>query len=457
PCLEAMTLGMNFLLNTYIRIKDKEENVIQLWVDLLYSFMQENRESSSWAVGYFMLEEGSSHLAPLLLECPDKMVRQQFSTLLSNVLLCECQHAGGITSVKPVVHQLLTLLGSDVLAAVKTSHQYFMLLKTYCDQGRDQCQQVLDLGGFTSLINFLLGPPDLEKRRWSPIQAQDFGPLHATCAALITQCNMRPHQTTESMSPDDGCNESSKLVMPVGMAQVLYGGDRSRWLREVIAAYKEVTGPIPTLTQALTEVATENSAFTNALLTTLMQQYSSAASNLLKELSQLIQDVLTISDSLQHNRISAALEGVQGTDGAQIVGLLDLIGANKNNDSRRAYQCIKLVVALSAKVPIARDILTSTQSRWQWAVDWLRGRMDDNSATFATVGNTSNDESNTKNFQRTTSAQLTLEEATALLSEIESTEMEIDCDPVEFYLGDIKESNSERENSPSQENDGEIT
>ncbi|CAL4149746.1 unnamed protein product, partial [Meganyctiphanes norvegica] len=78
PCLEAMTLGMNFLLNTYIRIKDKEENVIQLWVDLLYSFMQENRESSSWAVGYFMLEEGSSHLAPLLLECPDKMVRQQF-------------------------------------------------------------------------------------------------------------------------------------------------------------------------------------------------------------------------------------------------------------------------------------------------------------------------------------------------------------------------------------------
>lgn len=47
--------------------------------------------------------------------------------------------------------------------------------------------------------------------------------------------------------------------------------------------------------------------------------------------------------------------------------------------------------------------------------------------------------------------QLTLEEATALLSELESTEMEIDCDPVE--LGEIKESASERETSPSEDLD----
>lgn len=48
--------------------------------------------------------------------------------------------------------------------------------------------------------------------------------------------------------------------------------------------------------------------------------------------------------------------------------------------------------------------------------------------------------------------QLTLEEATALLSEMESSEMEIDCELSE--LGDIKESVSEHENSPSQDLDG---
>lgn len=55
------------------------------------------------------------------------------------------------------------------------------------------------------------------------------------------------------------------------------------------------------------------------------------------------------------------------------------------------------------------------------------------------------------NLIRLSSLQLTLEEATALLSELESTEMEIDCDPVE--LGEIKESASERETSPSEDLD----
>lgn len=45
--------------------------------------------------------------------------------------------------------------------------------------------------------------------------------------------------------------------------------------------------------------------------------------------------------------------------------------------------------------------------------------------------------------------QLTLEEATALLSEMEASEMEIDSDPPD--LGDIKESVSEHEASPSQD------
>lgn len=83
-----------------------------------------------------------------------------------------------------------------------------------------------------------------------------------------------------------------------------------------------------------------------------------------------------------------------------------MVGVNKDCDSRRAYQCIKLVVALSARCPVARDHLTRTQARWQWSVEWLREKMDDHSATLSAAMGLSNEDSNTKNFQRTTSAQV---------------------------------------------------
>lgn len=86
--------------------------------------------------------------------------------------------------------------------------------------------------------------------------------------------------------------------------------------------------------------------------------------------------------------------------------MTDMIGTSKDYDSRRAYQCIKLVVTLSARCSLARDHLTRTQPRWQWAVEWLRGRMDDHSLTVLAATGLSNEDSNTKNFQRTTSAQV---------------------------------------------------
>ncbi|XP_068228806.1 LOW QUALITY PROTEIN: ubiquitin carboxyl-terminal hydrolase 24-like [Palaemon carinicauda] len=450
--VQAVYLGLNFLLNTYLRTKDKEENTALQWGQLLLSLLQYSREACSWVVNYFASEDGAAHIGPLLLECPDKSVRCHFSILLGNIFKCEFEHSGGVESVEQLVKYILSLLASDVPAAVKTSYQYFNLLFSYVQQGFAQAHQILKLGGFSALVNFLLGPPEPDKRRWSSVQAQDFGPLHCTIATIISACNMTPYQTSGTQSDSKEEEKTEKLEMPEAVAQVLYGSDQSRWLREAVVAYREVTTSIPSVTNALKEAATENSSFTNALIVTVMTEYASKApSNMLKELSQLLLEILNIKDSLKSNRTNSILEGLVTVDGEQVMGLLDIIDTNKDSDSRRAYQCIKLVVMLSARCPIARDLLTSTQNRWQWAVEWLRGRMDDHSVTVSTTTGLSNEDSSTKNFQRTTSAQLTLEEATALLSELESTEMEIDCDAPE--LGDIKESTCEREISPSQDLD----
>lgn len=450
--VKAVYLGMNFLLNTYLRTKDKEESVITQWIHLLNTLVQQSRDACSWAVDYFSSEDGGIHIQPLLLECPNKMIRGHFSNLLGSIFKAEYDHSNCVDNIQSILKHLLSLLASDVPAAVKTSLQYFSLLYCYCQQGSVQCQQILNLGGFSSLVSFLVGPPDSDKRRWSSVQAQDFGHLHSVIATLITACDMSPHQTIDSTSEKTNSFEPKKLAMPLEVVQVLYGEGQSHWLKEAVMAYKEIPGNIPQLTMALKAVATQNASFTSALLTAVMTEYAKPPSNILKELSQLIIEMLNVSDSLQSSRTTAVLEGFQSADGENIMGLLDMIGTNKDYDSRRAYQCIKLVVSLSARCPLARDHLTRTQARWQWAVEWLRGKMDDHSATISAATGMSNEDSNTKNFQRTTSAQLTLEEATALLSELESTEMEIECDPTE--LGDIKESVSEHDASPSQDLDG---
>ncbi|KAK8401660.1 hypothetical protein O3P69_001054 [Scylla paramamosain] len=450
--IQVVRLGVNFLLNTYLRIKDKEEPVITHWVEILSSWVKHSKEASSWCVRYFSSEDGVSHIQPLLLEAPDKMTRGHFSNLLDSIFKAEYEHCNSVDTLQNVMKHLLSLLATEVPAAIKTSYHYFSLLYNYCQQGIHHCRQFLSLGGFSSLLSFLLGPSDLEKRRWAPMQAQEFGPLHSIIATIINACDLIPFQTTESSCNQKTEGETDKLVMPVEVAQLVYGAEQPRWLREVVLAYKEINGSIPQMTAALTATAKENSSFTKALLTAVMREYSKPPSNILKELSSLIMEILSISDSLQSSRTTAVLEGFVCSESENVMGLLDMIGINKDSYSRRAYQCIKLVVALSARCPVARDHLTRTQVRWQWAVEWLREKMDDHSATLSTAASLSNEDSNTKNFQRTTSAQLTLEEATALLSEMESSEMEIDCELSE--LGDIKESASEHENSPSQDLDG---
>lgn len=82
---QIVYLGMNFLLNTYLRIKDKEEAVVTHWVQLLNSWVQHSKEACSWCVKYFSSEDGAPHIQPLLLEAPDKMIRGHFRSVVAVV------------------------------------------------------------------------------------------------------------------------------------------------------------------------------------------------------------------------------------------------------------------------------------------------------------------------------------------------------------------------------------
>ena len=72
---------------------------------------------------------------------------------------------------------------------------------------------------------------------------------------------------------------------------------------------------------------------------------------------------------------------------------------------------------------LENPIIISVQdpTKWQHAVNWLKSKMSE-SSYWSPSSDTilSNEDSSTRTFQRTTSAQVTLDEAKAMLADLEA-------------------------------------
>ena len=97
-------------------------------------------------------------------------------------------------------------------------------------------------------------------------------------------------------------------------------------------------------------------------------------------------------------------------------------------DSCRAYQAVKCLVTASSKCPSVslenllnlhflktfllqvRDHLILQPTKWQWAVNWLKSKMTESSSYWSPGSDNvlSNEESSTRTFHRTTSAQVNI-------------------------------------------------
>merc|ERR1712111_192302 len=119
---------------------------------------------------------------------------------------------------------------------------------------------------------------------------------------------------------------------------------------------------------------------------------------------------MCINDPLQNERTELVIDGGPGVD-----GLLNLI------NSCRAYQAVKCLVTASSKCPAVKDQLIQDPTKWQHAVNWLKSKISE-SSYWSPSSDTilSNEDSSTRTFQRTTSAQVTLDEAKAMLADLEA-------------------------------------
>ena len=169
-----------------------------------------------------------------------------------------------------------------------------------------------------------------------------------------------------------------------------------------------------------------------------MKLYSSSNSSELRNLSTIIVEIMvstklllmrllhkakteilqTLCDPLQSVRLDLVIDGrPEGVD-----GLLTLVNSCQSSDSCRAYQAVKVLVTASSKCPAVRERLLQEPARWQTAVNWLKSKMSESVSSYWSPSSDSvlsNEDSSTRTFQRTTSAQVTLDEAKLLLADFD--------------------------------------
>ena len=165
----------------------------------------------------------------------------------------------------------------------------------------------------------------------------------------------------------------------------------------------------------------------------------------------------------------------EGTESHKVHGLLALVKTNQISDSRRSYQCIKTLVSAANKSFVVKEKLLRDPEKWQWAVNWLKDRMSqgiihgnsntdassaiDNSNYWSSASDgmgsldviSNDDATSTRIFHRTTSAQVILEEANALLAEFEDSSMKINEN-----VSPLSSSSSKDKNSSQRQEQGNI-
>ena len=100
-----------------------------------------------------------------------------------------------------------------------------------------------------------------------------------------------------------------------------------------------------------------------------MKQYNTVNSGELKALSNLLTELMVLDDPIQSDRLTYII------DGGRVDGLLALVKNNQATDSRRSYQCIKTLVNAANRSQAVKERLLRDPDRWQWAVNWLQGKM----------------------------------------------------------------------------------
>ncbi|XP_074179594.1 ubiquitin carboxyl-terminal hydrolase 9X-like isoform X3 [Rhinolophus sinicus] len=441
----SIQLAARFLFTTGFHTKKIVRGPASDWYDALCILLRHSKNVRFW-FAHNVLFNVSNRFSEYLLECPTAEVRGAFAKLIVFIAHFSLQDGPCPSSfVSPgpatqscdnlslsdhLLRAVLNLLRREVSEHGRHLQQYFNLFVMYANLGMAEKTQLLKLN---VPATFML--VSLDEGPGPPIKYQyaELGKLYSVVSQLIRCCNVSSRmQSSINGNPPlpnpFGDPNISQPIMPIqqNVADILFM--RTSYVKKII---EDCSNSDETI-KLLRFCCWENPQFSSTVLSELLWQVAYSYTYELRPYLDLLLQILLIEDSWQTHRIHNALKGIPDDRD----GLFDTIQRSKNHYQKRAYQCIKCMVALFSNCPVSYQILQGNgdlKRKWTWAVEWLGDELERRpypGNPQYTYNNwsppvQSNETSNGYFLERSHSARMTLSKACELCPEEEPDDQDV--------------------------------
>jgi ubiquitin carboxyl-terminal hydrolase 9/24 len=157
-------------------------------------------------------------------------------------------------------------------------------------------------------------------------------------------------ENVETSSPSTSNQHAVDLIqIPPEMQIYIYGTLSNRYLKEIVYAFEEVNHNQLTKTlEMLMSCCFGNQAFSANLIHQILNHINNCSTNEIKQVLSLLQNIILIEDNLQLKRLRLVIDGYKDNEIIQ-TGLLNIIKQNQTSDAKKAYHCIKFIIATANK------------------------------------------------------------------------------------------------------------
>ncbi|XP_037345307.1 probable ubiquitin carboxyl-terminal hydrolase FAF-X isoform X1 [Pungitius pungitius] len=438
-------LAARFLFSTGFHTKKVVRGPASDWYDALCILLRHSKNVRYW-FAHKVLFAYPNRFSEYLLECPSAEVRGAFAKLIVFIAHFSLQDGpcpsptaspgpstqgcDNLSLSDHLLRAVLNLLRREVSEHGRHLQQYFNLFVMYANLGLAEKTQLLKLNVPATFMLVALdegpGPP-------IKYQYAELGKLYTVVSQLIRCCDVSSRMQSSindellSVAPGNpplpnpyGDTNLTTPVMPVQqlVAEILFV--RTSYVKKIIEDCSNSEETVKLLRFS----CWENPQFSSTVLSELLWQVAYSYTYELRPYLDLLLQILLIEDSWQTHRIHNVLKGIPDDRD----GLFDTIQRSKNHYQKRAYQCIKCMVALFSNCSVAYQILQSNgdlKRKWTWAVEWLGDELERRPYTGNpqyTYNNwsppvQSNETSNGYFLERSHSARMTLAKACELCPE----------------------------------------
>ncbi|XP_060775080.1 probable ubiquitin carboxyl-terminal hydrolase FAF-X isoform X3 [Neoarius graeffei] len=481
----SIQLAARFLFTTGFHTKKVVRGPASDWYDALCILLRHSKNVRSW-FAHNVLFAYPTRFSEYLLECPSAEVRGAFSKLtvfIAHFSLQDgpcpapvtspgssTQTCDNMTLSDHLLRAVLNLLRREVSEHGRHLQQFFNLFVMYANLGLAEKTQLLKLSVPATFMLVALdegpGPP-------IKYQYAELGKLYTVVSQLLRCCDVSSRMQSSingnpALPNPYGDSSLTAPIMPLQqfVAEILFV--RASYVKKII---EDCSNSEETV-KLLRFCCWENPQFSSTVLSELLWQVAYSYTYELRPYLDLLLQILLIEDSWQTHRqggrtrafarlavpneersrpaweadgspswkcgftmglmrIHNVLKGIPDDRD----GLFDTIQRSKNHYQKRAYQCVKCMVALFSNCSVAYQILQSNgdlKRKWTWAVEWLGDELERRPYT----GNPqysynnwsppvqSNETSNGYFLERSHSARMTLAKACELCPEEEPDDQE---------------------------------